>query len=84
MTITLPLEPQDEAKLVALAKQRGVSLEELVHQAVEKMLTVAPDQPLKPKKSAYGLLAKYGPAPTDQDIEENRKEMFRGFAEDSP
>lgn len=35
-----------------------------------------------PKKSAYGLLAKYGPGPSAEEIDENRREMFRGFAED--
>ena len=38
-------------------------------------------QPLKPKKSAYGLLAKYGPGPTEEEIDENRREMFSGFGE---
>jgi hypothetical protein len=37
---------------------------------------------VKSKKSAYGLLEKYGPGPTEQDIDENRNEMFRGFAEE--
>jgi hypothetical protein len=36
---------------------------------------------LKPKKSAYGALAKYGPGPSAEEIDENRREMFRGFAE---
>jgi hypothetical protein len=38
-------------------------------------------QPLKPRKSAYGLLAKYGPGPTEEEIDENRREMFSGFGE---
>jgi len=41
-------------------------------------------QPLKPKKSAYGLLAKYGPGPTEEEIDENRREMFNGFGEFAP
>jgi hypothetical protein len=32
-------------------------------------------------KSSYGILAKYGPAPTAEEIDENRKEMFRNFGE---
>jgi hypothetical protein len=36
----------------------------------------------KPKKSAYGLLAKYGPGPSAEEIDDNRREMFRGFGED--
>jgi hypothetical protein len=38
----------------------------------------------KPKKSAFGLLAKYGPGPSAEEIDENRREMFRGFADDIP
>ena len=41
-------------------------------------------QQLKLKKSAYGLLAKYGPGPTEEEIDENRREMFRGFGEFTP
>ena len=39
-------------------------------------------QQVTPKKSAYGLLAQYGPGPSAEEIDENRREMFRGFAED--
>lgn len=81
MTITLPLEPQQEAKLIALALERGLSADELVREAIDKMLA-SPGQPAKPKKSAYGLLAQYGPGPTKEEIDENRREMFRGFAKD--
>jgi hypothetical protein len=55
-----------------------------VRQAVDDRLADASGPPLKPKKSAYRLLAKYGPGPKEQEIDENRKEMFRGFGEDAP
>ena len=35
----------------------------------------------KPLKSAYGLLAEFGPAPSAEEIDENRRDMFRGFGE---
>ena len=38
----------------------------------------------KPFKTGYGMLAKYGPAPSAEEIDENRREMFRGFAQDVP
>jgi len=82
MSITLPLEPQKEAKLIALAQEKGLSADEFVREAIDKILAAVPDQPPKLKKSAYGLLAKYGPGPTEDEIDENRREMFRGFAED--
>ena len=79
MTIILPLEPQEEARLAAIAQARGVSSDALVREAVDKILQSAPDQPSAPRKSAYGLLAKYGPGPTEAEIDDNRREMFAGF-----
>jgi hypothetical protein len=75
--------PDDlSAQLKAKAAAQGLTLE-----AWFKKLA-APESPAggrpKPKKSAYGLLAKYGPGPTEEEIDENRKEMFRGFGEDVP
>jgi hypothetical protein len=49
MTITLPLEPQEEARLVALAQARGVSTDSLVREALDKILADAPGQPDDPK-----------------------------------
>jgi hypothetical protein len=42
MTITLPLEPQEQAKLVALARAKGVSTDTLVRQALDKILADEP------------------------------------------
>jgi hypothetical protein len=84
MTITLPLEPQEEARLKAAAQAKGLSPDAFVREALGKMLAEAPVEPGGPKKSAYGLLAKYGPGPTEDEIDENRREMFRGFGEDLP
>jgi hypothetical protein len=49
MTITLPLQPQEEARLVALAQAKGVSTDTLVREALDKILADAPDQPNEPK-----------------------------------
>jgi hypothetical protein len=49
MTITLPLEPGEEAKLVALAQAKGLSTDALVREALDKILAGAPDQPEEPK-----------------------------------
>lgn len=48
MTITLPLQPQEEAKLLALARTKGVSTDVLVREAVDKILAEAPDPPIPP------------------------------------
>ena len=49
MTITLPLQPGEEAKLVALAQAKGLSTDALVREALDKILADAPDQPQEPK-----------------------------------
>jgi hypothetical protein len=81
MTITLPLEPQKEAKLLALAQQKGVTADELVRQAIDKIIAEEPEAttPREPTLSLRGLLAKYGPAPSAEEIDQNRAEMFANF-----
>jgi uncharacterized membrane protein len=81
MTITLPLEPGKEAKLLALANAKGISAEELVREAIDKILAEAPETASckKPTRSLRGLLAKYGPAPSIEEIDQNRAEMFADF-----
>ncbi len=81
MTLILPLEPQDEAKLMAVARGRGISADQLVREAIHKMLAEDPERSAhkEPTRSLRGLLAKYGPAPSAEEIEENRAEMFANF-----
>ena len=52
MTITLPLQPQEEARLVALAQAKGVSTDTLVREALDKILADAPGQADEPKGEA--------------------------------
>jgi hypothetical protein len=84
MTITLPLAPQEEAKLIAIAQAKGLSADALVREALEKILAAAPDAPpgKEPTISSRGILAKYGPAPSSEQIDQNRAEMFANFARD--
>jgi hypothetical protein len=49
MTINLPLRPQEEAGLIALADSRGVSTDALVREAVHRILPDAPDRPMEPE-----------------------------------
>ena len=42
MTIHLPLQPQEEARLIALARAKGLSADALVREALDKLLTEAP------------------------------------------
>lgn len=41
MTITLPIQPHEEARLVALALAKGVSADALVREALDRMLSEA-------------------------------------------
>ena len=52
MTITLRLQPQEEAKLIALAQAKGLSADALVREALEKILADAPDHLEEPKLEA--------------------------------
>jgi hypothetical protein len=81
MTITLPLHPQDEARLIAVAQAKGLSTDALLSQAVDRILAEAgePGAGKKPTRSLRGLLSKYGPAPTAEDIDQNRAEMLANF-----
>jgi hypothetical protein len=85
MNITLPLQPQEEAKLLAAARAKGVSANALVQEAVNKIIAAAPGEASVKKertRSVRGLLAKYGPAPSAEEIDENRAEMFANFPRD--
>jgi hypothetical protein len=69
-------------KLQAWAE--GVTPSRYARLVLEQALSGQLAQESRPKKSAFGLLAQYGPGPSEEEIDENRKEMFRGFAEDIP
>lgn len=81
MVITLPLEPHKQAKLIALAQAKGLSADDLVREAIDKILAEAPEAPYlkEPTRSLRGLLAKYGTAPSAEEIDQNRAEMFADF-----
>jgi hypothetical protein len=68
--------PDNQAmKLKAKAAEQGLTLKAWLGKLAEE-----PDEP-KPLKTGRGMLAKYGPAPSAEEIDENRREMFRGFGE---
>ncbi len=81
MSINLPLEPRKEALLMALAQSKGLSADQLVREAIDRILadaaTIPPEK--HPTRSLRGLLAKYGTAPSGEEIEGNRADMFANF-----
>ena len=48
---------------------------------LEKLAEDAPAEQI-PLKTGCAMLAKYGSAPSAEEIDATRREMFRGFAED--
>jgi plasmid stability protein len=82
MNLTIELPDDLEAALKARAMAQGVTLAGFARHLLEEAVRPADAPKFKPKKSGYGLLAKYGPGPSVEEIDENRREMFRGFAQD--
>jgi hypothetical protein len=75
------IEIPDElaAALTAIAARRGLTLHEWLGRLTEEFTESGTRKPLK---TGRGMLATYGPAPTAAEIDENRREMFRNFAQD--
>jgi plasmid stability protein len=84
MNLTIELPDELGVALQMQAQAQGVSAEGLVQRVLQQALTEGNEHLPRPKKSAYGILAQYGPGPSEAEIDENRREMFRGFAEDVP
>lgn len=80
MTLTIEVSKEQLDALNAKAAAQGLTLQDWLRKLASEEAE-AP-QPGKPFKSGYGMLAKYGPAPSAEEIDENRREMFRGFAKD--
>jgi len=83
MKLSIEIPEALEAALQAKAYEQGVSAAGYACQVLEQALSENAAQEPKPKKSAFGLLAKYGPGPSAEEIDENRREMFSCFAEDA-
>ena len=52
MTITLPLQPQEEARLIAVAQARGLSTDAPVREALDKILAEAPEVRPQPERES--------------------------------
>ena len=82
MTLTIDLSEELEAALKSHARTQGVDPAGYARQVLERALGMEEERPGPPFKAGRGMLAKYGPAPSAEEIDENRRDMFRGFAED--
>jgi hypothetical protein len=80
MTVSIEFSNEQLAALKTKATARGLTLQDYIQKLAAE--EVASDQPGKPFKSGYGMLAKYGPAPSGEEFDESRRGMLRGFASD--
>jgi hypothetical protein len=82
MVIELPEDPG--AALKAQASARGVSEEGYARELLERDLAALLDTQSSgvPFKTGRGVFAKYGQAPSAEEIDANRADMFRNFGED--
>jgi hypothetical protein len=81
MNMNIEIPDDIAAALKAKARAQGVSADRFITDVLEK--TLIPDLAQKssqPFETGYGIWAKYGPAPSAEEIDENRREMFRNFA----
>ncbi len=81
MVIELPEELEPALKMQANA--HGVSVDGYVRTIIEREpgpSISSPSQP-RPFKTGRGVCAQYGPAPSAEEIDANRAEMFRNFGE---
>ena len=63
----------------------GTTPEQVVRRAIEPILASGSEQAApseEPRKSLLGSWAQYGPGPSEQEIDENRAEMFSTFGRD--
>ena len=82
--ITIQLTAEIRERLKERAQLEGLSLEVFVRRVVEgSVLSDSEQGPKLPLKSARGLLKKYGPAPSIEDINEVRAEMSKYIGESS-
>ncbi len=83
MNLNIELSDDIGAAVKAKAQEQGISPDRYVSRVLENALGPAIGQPSSgPLETGYGMWAKYGPAPSAEEIDENRREMFRNFAKD--
>jgi hypothetical protein len=84
MNLTIEIPDEVGAVLKAQAQEQGLTAASYVSRMIEQTLAVSTNQedPGPPFETGYGMWAKYGPAPSAEEINENRREMFHNFAKD--
>jgi hypothetical protein len=82
MVIELPAE--FEASLKGQALLRGLTVDDYVREVIKRDLRLAEKaiRSDRPFVTGRGILAAFGPAPSAEEIDANREEMFHGFGEE--
>jgi len=77
MNLNVELPDDLGAVIQAQAQAQGISPDRYVSRILENTLGPQIEQRSGPSfETGYGMLAKYGPAPSAEEIDENRREMF--------
>jgi len=78
MTVEIP--EQLESAVKQQANARGLSPDTYIREVLQRELEAShgANPPVIPFKDSFGILAKYGPAPSAEEIDENRADMLRG------
>ena len=79
MTV-IEIPDKQVAALKAKAALQCLTLKAWLGRLAEELPSATPRKPLK---TGRGMLAKYGSAPSAEEIDENRRDMFRGIGEKS-
>lgn len=82
MTIELP--ENLASALRAQANAQGFSADVYARELLQRELvpSLETQSSAVPYKTGRGMFAKYGPAPSAEEIDANRADMFRSFGED--
>lgn len=84
MNLTIELPDDLQTALQAQAQAQCISTDHYVSRVLKHALAseIQIDKSQQPFETGYGMWAKYGPAPSAEEIDENRQEMFQNFARD--
>jgi len=75
MTVTIEISEKQLYALRAKALMEGLSVEAWFQKIVDQ--EVGAESHSGPLETGYGMLAKYGPGPSAEEIDENRRDMLR-------
>ncbi len=82
MHLNIELPDALGAAVKARAQAEGVSPDHFVSRVLEDTLSAGVQNSAKPFETGYGMLAKYGTAPSAEEMDHNRREMFGNFAQE--